>query len=329
MMIVPELELKITMLQMKRENGEPPKREPRQRKPEENTKQAFQPEFDCKTRESRNGSHSIQFLQTNWTKNLRVDCAGGTLKKLKRVLSKPKYGKGSLDQITVCLQNVSRNWAVVDVWGHEWMCSLTVMAPKVVGATCLSKFRPIASLCPMLKILGYVWLESLPSTAVRECADGVCAEDARMLKAAELSREWQKEIVVVQLDVKKAFDHVEHRAAFKAMRLQSLSPFSMARMAAIWSGSCMKARTVERSTDESWIAPRRTRVSGHIHNDHGAARSLRGRCVSVTSVAATKVVVAEVIAQLKKWVGQAARRWWTQVLWWMGWQCCGKRCWNL
>ena len=31
-----------------------------------------------------------------------------------------------------------------------------------------------------------------------------------------------QEIVVVQLDVKK--DHVEHRAAFKAMRLQSLSP---------------------------------------------------------------------------------------------------------
>ena len=35
-------------------------------------------------------------------------------------------------------------------------------------------------------------------------------------------------IVVVQLDVQKAFDHVEHRAAFKAMTLQSLSPFSMA-----------------------------------------------------------------------------------------------------
>ena len=61
------------------------------------------------------------------------------------------------------------------------------------------------------------------------------------LKAAELSREWQKEIVVVQLDVKKAFDHVDHRAAFKAMKLQGLSLFSMALIAAIWSGSCMKA----------------------------------------------------------------------------------------
>ena len=31
-----------------------------------------------------------------------------------------------------------------------------------------------------------------------------------LLQAAELSREWQSEIVVVQLDVKKAFDHVDH-----------------------------------------------------------------------------------------------------------------------
>ena len=48
--------------------------------------------------------------------------------------------------------------------------------------------------------------------------------------------------MVVQLDAKKAFDHVEHRAAFMAMRLQSLSPFSMALIAAIRSESCMKAR---------------------------------------------------------------------------------------
>ena len=74
-----------------------------------------------------------------------------------------------------------------------------------------------------------------------------------LLLAAELSREWQTEIVVVQLDVKKAFGHVEHRAAFKAMRLQSLSPFSMALNAAIWSGSYKKAR-----------------ASSHLHNDHGA-----------------------------------------------------------
>ena len=48
--------------------------------------------------------------------------------------------------------------------------------------------------------------------------------------------------MVVQLDVKKAFDLVDHRAAFKAMKLQGVSLFSMALIAAIWNGSCMKAR---------------------------------------------------------------------------------------
>ena len=47
--------------------------------------------------------------------------------------------------------------------------------------------------------------------------------------------------MVIQLDV-KAFDHVDRRAAFKAMKLQGVSPFSMALIAAIWNGSCKKAR---------------------------------------------------------------------------------------
>ena len=48
--------------------------------------------------------------------------------------------------------------------------------------------------------------------------------------------------MVVQVDVKKAFDHVDHRAAIKAMKLQGVSLFSMALIAAIWNGSCMKGR---------------------------------------------------------------------------------------
>ena len=56
----------------------------------------------------------------------------------------------------------------------------------------------------------------------------------------------------MQLDVKKAFDHAEHRAAFTAMRLQSLSPFSMALIEAIWKlhEGALGYGTVERSSDE-------------------------------------------------------------------------------
>ena len=49
-------------------------------------------------------------------------------------------------------------------------------------------------------------------------------------------------MVVVQLDVRKAFDHVEHRKSFKAMKLQGVSLFSMALITTIWRGSCMRAR---------------------------------------------------------------------------------------
>ena len=131
---------------------------------------------------------------------------------------------------------------------EDWLCSLTAMAPKVLGATCLTKFRPIAGQCAMRTILGYVWLKSLPPLRYESVQTAFVPKthaDAGLfllLKAAELSREWQREIVVVQLDVKKAFDHVDHRAAFKAMKLQGVSLFSMALIAAIWNESCMKAR---------------------------------------------------------------------------------------
>ena len=92
-----------------------------------------------------------------------------------------------------------------------------------------------------------------------------------LLKAAELSREWQREIVVVQLDVKKAFDHVDHRAAFKAMKLQGVSFFSMALIAAIWKlyEGMLGNGDVKQSSDESRIASRSAGISSHLHDDHG------------------------------------------------------------
>ena len=121
------------------------------------------------------------------------------------------------------------------------------MAPKVVGATCLTKFRPIAGLCAMRKALGYVWLKPLPPLKYESVQTAFVPKthaDAGLffLLQAELSREWHREFVVVQLDVKKAFDHVDHRAAFKAMKLQGVSLLSMALIAAIWNGCCVKAR---------------------------------------------------------------------------------------
>ena len=58
---------------------------------------------------------------------------------------------------------------------EDWLCSMTVMAPNVVGATCLTKFRPIAGLCAMRKVLG---CQVTLSTEIRERTNCGCAEDA-------------------------------------------------------------------------------------------------------------------------------------------------------
>ena len=134
--------------------------------------------------------------------------------------------------------------------------------------------------------------------------------------------------MVVQLDVKKAFDHVDHRAAFKAMRLQGVSPFSMALIAAIWNGSCMKARLgtvssskvrmsrglpqgapeslviftmimelVLRDLIKSWIT---RKLAWRLDDFVLAAICYADDVVLVAaSVAAAEVMVAEVIAKLK------------------------------
>ena len=136
--------------------------------------------------------------------------------------------------------------AVVDVLEHGFSGRLAVFVDgdgsESGGSNVLDQVQ-----AQMRKVFGYVWLKSLPPLSYESVQTAFVPKthaDAGLfllLKAAELSREWQREIVVVQLDVKKAFDHVDHRAAFKAMKLQGVSLFSMALIAAIWSGSCMKA----------------------------------------------------------------------------------------
>ena len=235
---------------------------------------------------------------------------------------------------------------------RKWLCSLTVTAPKVVGATCLTEFRPIAGLCGMRK----VWATYGPRPSLH-CGAKVCRRrfvpkthaDAGLfllLQAAELSREWQREIVVVQLEVKNAFDHVDHRAAFKAKRIQGVSPFLMALIAAIWNGSCTKARLgtvlssklrmsrgllqgapespviftlimelVLRDLINIWIS---RKLAWRLDDFVLSATCYADDVVLVAaSVAAAEVMVAEAIAKLKevglsvgaqKYIGQVTRR---------------------
>ena len=162
---------------------------------QENAEQAFQLEINCKGRKSRICSHKtlprplLNLRRTGGVNPIRETTLGGAVEKHEnrlcwwnvdlaketgKCLEETENGKGSPDQITAdvlkalppeCLEKLARSLSLM-CWNmdfpEDWLCSLTVMAPKVVGATCLTKFRPIAGLCAMRKVLGYVWLKSLP-----------------------------------------------------------------------------------------------------------------------------------------------------------------------
>ena len=135
-------------------------------------------------------------------------------------------------------------------------------------------------LCAMRKVLGYVWLKSLPPLKYESVQTAFAPKthaDAGLfllLQAAELSREWPREIVVVQLDGKKAFDHVSHRAAFTALKLQGVCEF-------VFDGfdcgdlewklheGALENGVVEQNSDELGTSSRSAGISSHLHNDHG------------------------------------------------------------
>jgi hypothetical protein len=108
----------------------------------------------------------------------------------------------------------------------SWFISRAILLPKVVGAAELGKFRPIACLTTIRKLLGYTWLDMLPPLHFEtfqtgfvpgsEATAGVFA----LQRVFELSREWGCPAYVAQLDLKKAFDRVKHSAALRALELQ-------------------------------------------------------------------------------------------------------------
>ena len=90
-------------------------------------------------------------------------------------LRKLKVGKSSPDGVTAEMlqalppapkaalaNDIVRRCAFLD-FPTGWTESTAALAPKVVGASDLSKFRPIACLTTMRKLLGYTWLMAFPA----------------------------------------------------------------------------------------------------------------------------------------------------------------------
>ena len=196
--------------------------------PQENTKHAFQLELDCKTREPQicphkflprplldsrrpGGSNPIRETTLGRTVEKPEKTAGRMLisrKKLENVLKKLKNGKGSPDQITAdvlkalppeCLEKLARSLSLMcwDVtFPEDWMCSMTVMAPKVVGATVLDQVQAncwtLYNTTSLGLCLAHVTQPPLKYESVQTAVVPKKHADAGLvllLKAAELSRE--------------------------------------------------------------------------------------------------------------------------------------------
>ena len=112
---------------------------------------------------------------------------------------------------------------VEDVLGHEGSARVVVLVnghgpegrcigPCEVQADC-------GDVCDA-KDTGLCLAQVIATSTVRDNPDSVCTEDTcrrwlfLLMNAAELLREWQHEMAMVQLDVKKAFDQwtIERRS---------------------------------------------------------------------------------------------------------------------
>ena len=81
----------------------------------------------------------------------------------------------------------------------------------------------------MRKLLGYVWLAAMGDTQFNSFQTGFLRKtDAShgifvLERASELAKEWKTPLFMAQLDLKKAFDHVQHSFATAALQHKGVS----------------------------------------------------------------------------------------------------------
>ena len=158
-----------------------------------------------------------------------------------KAVNKLKNGRGSPDGCTAEMYKALPATALTSlalfftglfsgvVFPGSWTTVGATLIPKVVGATCLSKFRAISCLPVARKLCGYLWLQMLPTLRFDSFQCGFipgshAANGVYVIKRAfELSKEWGLSLFVAQLDLKKAFDRVLHSAVINALLLQQAS----------------------------------------------------------------------------------------------------------
>ena len=152
-------------------------------------------------------------------KDDKGSCDGCTAEMYKRLPQNALESLASFMTMILSSLAIPSSWTVVSA----------ILLPKIIAAASLDKFRAIACLPASRKLLGYLWIQMLPSLRYESLQCGFVPKSHAsngvyvIKRAAELSREWKKSIFLAQLDLKKAFDKVRHSAVVRALRLQSAS----------------------------------------------------------------------------------------------------------
>ena len=166
---------------------------------------------------------------------------------------------------------------VADVLEHGFSRRLAMLVD--VGATCLTKFRPIAGTVCDAKSLGLHLAQVTPSTEIRKCANCVCAEDTR--------RCWSVSVAESGGTVSRMAERDCSGTAGREEGVRPRGPSSglqgneIARCELVLDGlDCGNLEwklhegllgncDIKQSSDEPRTASRSAGIPSHLHDDHG------------------------------------------------------------
>ena len=144
------------------------------------------------------------------------------------VLEMIKYGSRRLHITSLDLYNDMLSRGFID---DSWRAVLFTMIPKSGDLSQPSNWRPIAVLPVFYKIFSRMLFRRLEFILDRsQCSDqtgfrcGIRLEDALVVVETLASRtsEWHLPLWIASLDLRKAFDRIDHSALFQALREQGV-----------------------------------------------------------------------------------------------------------